>query len=346
MREGREVFNCMEKVKTPRWASMFAKILLAFFLLSLIVMFFVPWQQTSKGRGEVIALDPNNRVQNINATVDGRLDKWFVRDGMEVKKGEAIVSIVDIDPDYIRRLSLERNAARKKLEAARDARATSLKNYKRQESLFSQGLSSKLEVEKARINYKKLQSDEAEAAAALAQKEVKLARQKTQTVKAPQDGIILRTLHGSGSVFVKKGEKLAVFVPKEVALAAEIYVSGNDLPLVFPGRKVRLQFEGWPAVQFSGWPSVAVGTFAGTVLSIDPSASKGGKFRVIVVPTKGQEWPDNVYLRQGTRVYGWVLLNTVSIGYELWRTFNGFPPSMEGRPDSLNTQTKTSGTKK
>lgn len=333
----------MEKVRIPNWARLFALILLAFFCLIMIVMFFVPWQQTSKGRGEVIALDPNNRVQNINATVDGRLDKWFVRDGMEVKKGEPIVSIVDIDPDYIRRLKLERDAAQKKLDAAEDARATSLNNYQRQKSLFSQGLSSKLEVEKARINYKKLQSQEAEAAAALAQKEVKLARQQTQTVKAPQDGIILRTLHGSGSVFIKKGEKLAVFVPNEVKLAAEIYISGNDLPLVFPGRQVRLQFEGWPAVQFSGWPSVAIGTFKGRVLSIDPSATKDGKFRVIVIPGKGQDWPDNVYLRQGTRVYGWILLNTVSIGYELWRTFNGFPPSMEGRPESNEFPIKKSG---
>ncbi|BCD91840.1 hypothetical protein fh0823_19790 [Francisella halioticida] len=29
-------------------------------------------------------------------------------------------------------------------------------------------------------------------------------------------------------------------------------------------------------------------------------------------------------LRLGTKVHGWVLLNNVSLGYELWRRYNGF----------------------
>ena len=44
-----------------------------------------------------------------------------------------------------------------------------------------------------------------------------------------------------------------------------------DAPLIEPGRKVRLQFEGWPAVQFVGWPSVAVGTFGGKVNRVFPT---------------------------------------------------------------------------
>ena len=37
-------------------------------------------------------------------------------------------------------------------------------------------------------------------------------------------------------------------------------------------------------------------------------------------------WPDDRWLRQGVRAKGWVLLNEVSLGYELWRQLNGFPP--------------------
>ena len=104
---------------------------------------------------------------------------------------------------------------------------------------------------------------------------------------------------------------------------------------MYPGRLVRLQFEGWPAVQFSGWPSVAIGTFGGVVSVVDPSASSNGKFRVIITPEKGVKWPSNTYLRQGTRVYGWILLNTVKLGYELWRQFNGFPVSLDAPPTDL-----------
>ena len=89
------------------------------------------------------------------------------------------------------------------------------------------------------------------------------------------------------------------------------------------------QFEGWPAVQFSGWPSVAVGTFGGTVALVDATDDGQGQFRILVVPAPGETWPDARFLRQGSRANGWVLLDTVPLGWELWRQFNGFPPSMD-----------------
>ena len=127
---------------------------------------------------------------------------------------------------------------------------------------------------------------------------------------------------------VKQGDSLAVILPESADRAVELYVSGNDIPLLSVGRAVRLQFEGWPAVQFSGWPSVAVGTFEGRVGVIDPSDNGQGKFRIVVFQSEHEEWPDVHYLRQGVRVQGWVLLEKVKIGWELWRRFNAFPLSL------------------
>ncbi|GDX86064.1 hypothetical protein LBMAG43_21060 [Methylococcaceae bacterium] len=31
-------------------------------------------------------------------------------------------------------------------------------------------------------------------------------------------------------------------------------------------------------------------------------------------------------MRQGVRVEGWILLNRVTMAYELWRELNAFPP--------------------
>lgn len=313
----------------PKWSKTLARVILGGIVFSVIILVVTPWQQSSKGYGKVIAMNPNDRVQNINSTLPGRINKWYVSDGTKVLKGDPIVEIVDNDPNFIDRLKLERDAKLKKYEASKAASETSYINYKRQKELFDQGLSARTKFEKAKIEYKKLLSQEAEAAANLASAEVKLSRQQTQMITAPRDGVILRVLHGSGNVVVNEGDLLAKFVPSDFEQAVEIYINGNDLPLVFPGRRVRLQFEGWPAVQFSGWPSVAVGTFGGRVVVVDPSASENGKFRVIVKPDDGEEWPDYTYLRQGTRVHGWILLNEVSLGYELWRQFNGFPPSIE-----------------
>ena len=86
-------------------------------------------------------------------------------------------------------------------------------------------------------------------------------------------------------------------------------------------------FEGWPAVQFGGWPEVAVGTFGAVVSTVDPVVSSNGRFRVLLVPDPDDApWPSNAYLRFGAQARGWILLDTVSVGYELWRRLNGFPP--------------------
>ncbi|MEM9588586.1 MAG: toxin secretion protein, partial [Planctomycetota bacterium] len=107
----------------------------------------------------------------------------------------------------------------------------------------------------------------------------------------------------------------------------------NDAPLVDPGRHVRLQFEGWPAVQFAGWPSVAVGTFGGEVISVDATDDGNGRFRILVKPTEEEKWPADKYLRQGVRTNGWVLLEQVPLWYEVWRNMNGFPQSVRSEDD-------------
>ena len=149
-------------------------------------------------------------------------------------------------------------------------------------------------------------------------------------VRAPRSGRIQEWFGVEGSDTVKEGDQLFVIVPDTDELAVEMSVSGNDMPLIKEGDRVRLQFKGWPAVQFVGWPSVAVGTFGGKVNRVFPTDDGKGNFRVVVVPDnhfpREDGWPDDRYLRQGVRANGWVLLRRVPLGYEIWRQLNGFPP--------------------
>lgn len=186
---------------------------------------------------------------------------------------------------------------------------------------------SKAKVEDARASLQKAKSDKAKAEASLAKIEVRLTRQKTMSVTAPRAGAVFRVNSFSGGEMVKAGDTLMQLVPDTKSRAVELWVDGNDAPLITPGRHVRLQFEGWPAVQFVGWPSVAVGTFPGEVAFVDATDNGEGRFRIVVVP-EGEPWPESRYLRQGVRTNGWVLLNRVSLGYEIWRQFNGFPPAV------------------
>jgi multidrug resistance efflux pump len=182
-------------------------------------------------------------------------------------------------------------------------------------------------IRDARAGRESALSELALARQALQPVEVRLNRQATQTVYAPTGGVIFRLSVQPGGAVVKSGEEIASIVPDVTSAVVELWVDGNDMPLVSPGRKVRLQFEGWPAVQFVGWPSVAVGTYGGVVQLVDPTDDGRGKFRLLVRPDPGDlPWPGGQFLRQGVRAKGWVLLNNVPVAAEVWRQINGFPP--------------------
>lgn len=145
------------------------------------------------------------------------------------------------------------------------------------------------------------------------------------TIRAPQDGYIIRAIRSGIGENVKEGEEVVTIVPDNAKLATEIYIRAMDLPIVHKGSKVRVQFDGWPAIVFSGWPNVSVGTFGGIVQVVDRVNSKNGLFRILVTPDPNDDpWPAQI--RAGTGIYGWAMLNVVPIWYELWRQFNGFPP--------------------
>ena len=168
-------------------------------------------------------------------------------------------------------------------------------------------------------------------------------RQGRYTIIAPQDGYVVRALKTGIGETIKEGEGVVTVMPLNPDKAVELYVKPMDVPLLEVGRHVRLQFDGWPALQFSGWPSVAVGTFGGIIQVIDfvETDKKEGKYRILVTPDPGNDgdWPEQ--LRLGSGVKGFAMLNEVPLWYELWRLYNGFPPSLEEEPDTEATDMKT-----
>lgn len=422
-------------VRTPRAPRVLGRLLGVSTLLVAAALALVPWQQSVTGEGRVVAFTPVERRQDLDAPIEGRVSRWYVREGSVVKKGELLFEITDNDPSILQRLEQERDAvmarktaaaarvqsivsrqrslessrqasiraaesrvgmakervraAKQAAEAAEAAQVTARLNLERQQKLFAEGLASQRAVELAQLEMVKTTTDieraqatlqaamgeeaallsdrvkaetdltasiddaraseagalaeEANAAAELARLEVRLARQSTMEVRAPIDGTVLRLKAGQGNRFVKAGEPLLTLVPDTSDRAVELWVDGNDMPLLADGRPVRLQFEGWPAVQFTGWPSVAVGTFGGQVALIDASDDGSGRFRILVRPDAEDAWPTGAYLRQGVRVNGWVLLDQVKLGYELWRRFNGFPPTVAPKEPGSDAPAKAKG---
>ena len=150
-------------------------------------------------------------------------------------------------------------------------------------------------------------------------------------IVAPQDGYVVRAMKAGIGETIKAGEAVCTIMPDSGDMALEMHVKAMNVPLISEGRKVRIEFDGWPALQFSGWPSVSVGTFGGVVEAIDFFSTRPGEFRVLVVPDRNDEpWPEQ--LRVGSGTQGWVMLDNVPIWYEIWRQINGFPPSIYEEP--------------
>ncbi len=430
--------DTLKNAQTRSIARRIARSLLALLLVLMIFLALTPWQQNVRGVGRVVAYTPAERQQVISAPVEGRVSRWLVREGSQVKQGQIIAELLDNDPLLLTRLKGEqeallarqaavenrvetfrtqlrmaeqarpqalssaesrvnmakqrRSAAAQSLDAAKAAQKTAGLNLYRQEQLRGKGLASQrtlelaqLEnaqrdaeqqraaaglsaadseiaalqadlqklaadttssVEKARAELNKAIEDQNYVQADLLKLQTRLARQETQTITAPQDGTVLRLLANPRAELLKAGQPVAMFVPDTQFRAVELWVDGNDLPLIVTGSHTRLQFEGYPAIQFGGWPEFSVGSFGGQVTLIDASDDGKGHFRVLITPDPNDvPWPDTRFLRQGVRVNGWVLLGQVTLGYELWRIFNGFPPLVLPEP-AISSQVKDDGKSK
>jgi multidrug efflux pump subunit AcrA (membrane-fusion protein) len=221
-----------------------------------------------------------------------------------------------------------------------------------QEALLLQAEANGLSaISVARSNLRKAEQNQFSIEREIQDIDNRIERFKARYVVAPCDGTVYRVAAnvGSGGQYVKEGDELCTIVPDTTERVVELFLDGVDAPLVLAyadrisreGRHgataphVRLQFEGWPAIQFSGWPELAIGTFGGRVKQVDSAANLQGKFRVLVEPEPtlpGDEWPAPEFLRQGNQTVGWVLLNRVPLGYEIWRRLNGFPPVLAPDP--------------
>lgn len=144
-------------------------------------------------------------------------------------------------------------------------------------------------------------------------------------ILAPQDGYVTKAIQSGLGETIKEGEEIVSIMPANFSLAVAMYVEPIDLPLLKKGNKVRIQFDGWPAIVFSGWPNTSYGTYGGVVFAIDNFISSNGNYRVLVSQDP-QDYPWPEALRVGAGASTMTLLNDVPIGYEIWRQINGFPP--------------------
>ena len=404
---------------------------------------FLPWTQNVQGRGKVTTLTPDQRPQTVNTILGGKIEKWYVREGDYVDKGDTLVFISEIKDDYFDPLLLDRTESqikakessvksymskiqaldvqidaltrtgrlkldqaknkllqsRQKLvadsmnhEAAKINFDIATEQYKRAKKMYDDGLisltdfenrnltmqraeaqkisayntllSSRNEVMNAEIelisiqaeyrnSISKAESDKFSALSNMFDAEGTVTKMQNQLsnysvrsgyyfITAPQNGFVTNFISSGIGEIVKDGEELLTIMPSDIDLAVEMYIRPIDLPLIKINHKVRIQFDGWPAIVFSGWPNTSYGTYGGRVFAIDNFISPNGYFRILVKPDPREyPWPDA--LRVGGGTYSMLLLNDVPVWYEMWRQLNGFPPDYyrgTSHKDLIQTQKK------
>lgn len=103
--QNKQNIHSLEKYSTVRNLSNrpYYKILnriIAFVSLLALIALFLPWTQNISGTGSVTTLKPNQRPQTIQTVISGRIEKWYVKEGDFVQKGDTILYISEIKEDY------------------------------------------------------------------------------------------------------------------------------------------------------------------------------------------------------------------------------------------------------
>ena len=69
-------------------------------LIALIITLFLPWTQNIRVTGAVTTLRQEQRPQELNTIIAGRVVKWYVKEGDFVKKGDTILQLGEVKVDY------------------------------------------------------------------------------------------------------------------------------------------------------------------------------------------------------------------------------------------------------
>lgn len=95
-----EKYKTIKNLSTRPHYKILNRIIVAVSIIAIIFMF-LPWTQNIRGSGAVTTLKPDQRPQDIQTAIAGRIEKWYVQEGDFVKKGDTILFISEIKEDYM-----------------------------------------------------------------------------------------------------------------------------------------------------------------------------------------------------------------------------------------------------
>ncbi len=143
-----ESYTAFSKTFHGRHYKYFNRFLIGF-AITLVVIIFLPWTQNVTGNGYLTTLTPDQRPQTIQSPIPGKIEKWYVREGDFVKKGDTILFISEIKNEYQDPLLLERT------QMQRDAKKRSVVSYQGKVKALDQQISALSQERKLKLSQAK-----------------------------------------------------------------------------------------------------------------------------------------------------------------------------------------------
>ncbi|RYD55642.1 MAG: HlyD family efflux transporter periplasmic adaptor subunit [Sphingobacteriales bacterium] len=92
-------------------------------LVALLLILMLPWTQNIRARGSVTTLRQEERPQELNTIIAGRIIKWHVKEGDFVKAGDTIAQLAEVKDSYLDPQLLART------QQQMDAKTMSIESY-------------------------------------------------------------------------------------------------------------------------------------------------------------------------------------------------------------------------
>jgi len=197
------------------------------FLLITIIVFFLPWTQNIQMKGKVTTLLPEQRPQDINAIIGGRIEDWHVREGDLVTQGDTIAFLSEVKTEYFDPKLIERT------DNQVQAKRSSIQNYQgKANALDQQIVAMRMEMEQKKkqlankIQQTKLKQESFEAALRQAEVDYDIAEfQLRRTDTLFQKGI------KSLSDLEAKRLKVQEVKAKRISAQNKLAESGNEVQI-------------------------------------------------------------------------------------------------------------------
>jgi adhesin transport system membrane fusion protein len=126
-------FSSFRRLEDTERFKIFSRLLKGFSVFILILLF-LPWTQNIRGKGAVTTLTPDQRPQQIQTVIAGRIERWYVREGDRVEKGDTILYMSEVKDDYFDLALIERTQgqvdAKNEKVVAYQAKVSALANQK------------------------------------------------------------------------------------------------------------------------------------------------------------------------------------------------------------------------